>query len=735
MDHGSFDDILGHEGFHEIGSLRFQVRLSLWWQPEHRQQLIVLPIGSKALLKGTKSYFLKSITDEGETYARDIPQLHKYLEAHFTEVRIAFSHFRDLSKSIARSHLEKKTRIETPTVDIPTAGDLGRIQSELGRVRGAKHAFAAFSDLNDEGPDLLDGYLHRAGSDHGRKIQELESLERDTRGRIQAFEHLQRQYERNGSAASYSYSVSSNVQLATSSQEFRDAVHSIVKELIDLHRYQIGQKLGGGRLNIHIEEAALPEIAWFEEWMGGALSPRDLERLTPEFATIQSAMSERLMVSPKEDIQANGSVKEPRKLLGARIASTMLRRLDRANAIYEPPQHVTKSARPLRLGRILCNDTISGDDFLLPLQEANHIYISGTTGSGKSYTGRDIVEEATQYDDLNILILDPRNQWAGILCPEDREKILSMYEDFGMDPQAARGFQFTYHCPGLKIGQSLPAKLAHCAQGRRVVSFKGLDDKQRCKLFSEILEAAFEATTDRESESLRLLIVIEEAHRFTRKRVDETGKAEASRAEIVLDRVVREGRKFGCCVVILSQTIRDFAYDAASIRQNTNTKIFMRNSDREIEYAADFIGDGKQIIQLPTATAIVHNPAWGAVKLRIRPPFSKVWEFGPEETARLIANPTATSNVVSTEARALLRRLQEVFRDRGNGLKICELSELTGITSQRRLQTLLQELEEAMLVRSTRLPERGQPRVIEPIVSTPAEDSPEVSRMETEVME
>lgn len=36
-----------------------------------------------------------------------------------------------------------------------------------------------------------------------------------------------------------------------------------------------------------------------------------------------------------------------------------------------------------------------------------------------------------------------------------------------------------------------------------------------------------------------------------------------SRAESAIDRIAREGRKYGLCLVVVSQTHRDFAYDAA----------------------------------------------------------------------------------------------------------------------------------------------------------------------------
>ena len=69
--------------------------------------------------------------------------------------------------------------------------------------------------------------------------------------------------------------------------------------------------------------------------------------------------------------------------------------------------------------------------------------------------------------------------------------------------------------------------------------------------------------------------MIEEAHRFTKKRVAEDAKTAGEQAEIALDKLIREGQKFGITVDVTSQSIKDFSRDFASIRQNTTTKIFM----------------------------------------------------------------------------------------------------------------------------------------------------------------
>src|SRR5439155_17916909 len=126
-----------------------------------------------------------------------------------------------------------------------------------------------------------------------------------------------------------------------------------------------------------------------------------------------------------------------------------------------------------------------------------------------------------------------------------------------------------------------------------------------------------------------------------------------ARTERALDRIAREGRKFGIVLALISQTMKDFGYELASIRQMTTTKIFLRNSDREIEYASDIIGDGRLLVQLPTGTALVHNASWGVVRIRVRPPYSKVFELGDAEIRQIIGPDRDASKMVSAEAQRL----------------------------------------------------------------------------------
>src|SRR5262245_14470981 len=106
-----FTEILREHGFKCIGELNYRLQLALWWHPsnERRVEVLILQLGGSAILRAAKSYFMKSVTSEGESWVRDLPALHQYLEDHFPEMRISFSHFRDVPAELAE--LEARRRM------------------------------------------------------------------------------------------------------------------------------------------------------------------------------------------------------------------------------------------------------------------------------------------------------------------------------------------------------------------------------------------------------------------------------------------------------------------------------------------------------------------------------------------------------------------------------------------------------------------------------------------------
>jgi hypothetical protein len=581
--------------------------------------------------------------------------------------------------------------------------------------------------LSELDADLLSGYARQHGRSQQREIAELETQIQREQERLSLFRHLQREYERKGSAAVYNFSINSNLQAPENPGRFRDALRAVVKELLDQDRYLVRQKLQGSRLNIHIAEAEEPVMCWIEQWMGGALSPTQLQRLGPVFDAAR-ASADHVMVTPDEPIVVDGHVRHAEKHLAARFVSTVLTRLDKTNTAGQKalldPESVPPEAMPLNVGVRTDETGRNLGAVAVPLTQIVHGYISGTTGAGKSFAVRAIVEEAARYQELGILVLDPRNQFVGLLVPEDRPEILGRYSEFGIDARQARGFKFNYIAPGLPFAPALPEALTSLAVGRSIVSFKGLDDARRCLLAGRILDAVFAEISHRESERPRLLVVVDEAQLLTRKKVDESAKAAAAHAERALDKFAREARKHGGMLLLVSQSMKDFSHELASLRQMTNTKIFLRNSDREIEYASDVIGNGRMLVQLPTGTGVLHNANWGIHRLRFRPPYSKVYELSEVEIRRLIG-PGADAPVgMTSEATKLLAAIRERTSHDNSALNLSQAAELAGITSRRRLHELVAELEQAGAIYTRQLAERGRPRVIELRNQIPEADTP-----------
>jgi len=145
----------------------------------------------------------------------------------------------------------------------------------------------------------------------------------------------------------------------------------------------------------------------------------------------------------------------------------------------------------------------------------------------------------------------------------------------------------------------------------------------------------------------------------------------------------------------------------------TTTKIFLRNSDREIEYAADIVGDGRLLVQLPTGTALVHNANWGTVRIRVRPPYSKVFELREAEVRKLFAPGGGSARPLTAEAQRILTIIVGVNATPDHPLNMTRLASLAAVSSKRRLLELVNELTEAGKIRTQTLAERGRPRIIE----------------------
>lgn len=710
MSDNYYDEILHAKGFTPVGELRHHLHLRIWWHPTAKVEITVLRIGDTVVLKGHKNYYVQAITSDGVTFVRDIGGLHTWLEAHCPSIQIHLAHHRDIPPELAQRELQKRMDIESPTQSLPSTLRLGELQRELAQARRRTRSTTALSALSS-GTDLASQYLRSQFHGDSARVRDLERAVANEQERLGVLAHLQRQYREKGSAACYALSISSNLQTANARDEFADTVAMITKELADLHRYEVMQRFRGGRLNIQLVEASDPLWSWVETFLGGALSPMQVSRLSDDLAALKAAALASTIVTPDDPIVINDGVRHTEVHLGARVIGDLLSRvdvIDRCGAqVALDPAALTPELLPLRIGTRLDENNNPIGPAALPLAKMVHGYVSGTTGSGKSFLSRVLIEEAAAYPKLNILVIDPRNQSGGILLPEDRPEILRRYDEFKMPRTDARGFKFDYCAAAIDGVKSIPDNLKQLGTGRWIVSLKNMDDQERRQTAAEILEAVLAAHQTEESEQLRLLIVIEEAHLFTRRRVAEFAKSAAARVERAIDRCSREARKFGVAMLVVSQKIYDFE---TSVRQMMRTRLILQNADRELVHVSAFIDDQRQVATLATGTVLIHNSDWGLTKVRVRPPRSKVFEMADRDMARLVKSDGSMTLGIDAQ------RVLDIVRQHASAatpLHLSRLAGLLGISSKRRLQELIEQLTVARLIHTRQLPERGRPRVVE----------------------
>jgi hypothetical protein len=133
-----YTDALRAAGFTAIGGIDYRVSVTAWWHPQERMQVLLLPIGETVLIKADKSYYLQSVSEAGETWSRDLPALHDWLENHLPEVRIAFSHFRDVPEGLASKEARRQSAGRSPREEVPMLEHLAALQQRLRQSQACR---------------------------------------------------------------------------------------------------------------------------------------------------------------------------------------------------------------------------------------------------------------------------------------------------------------------------------------------------------------------------------------------------------------------------------------------------------------------------------------------------------------------------------------------------------------------------------------------------------------------
>jgi len=280
-----------------------------------------------------------------------------------------------------------------------------------------------------------------------------------------------------------------------------------------------------------------------------------------------------------------------------------------------------RNERSIFLGKIA---ETKHEAFLDVDELTKHMIIAGSTGSGKTVTAQVLVEEALQKG-ISVIVIDPTVQWTGFMKPLRDEAMRNRYELFKMRKSETRGWPAEIIKASLagvdeKSFQTNPGEL-------KIFVTSHLREKEIDVFITNIISSFF-AKTPLESQKLTTLLVFEEIHRILPKYGGQ------GIGLVALERAVREFRKWGIGIILISQVLEDFA---GEIRANIGTELQLRTAyEEDLDKVRLKYGDptAKAVVREETGTAMLHNSSYNIGKpffVMIRPPYHDISRISEPE--------------------------------------------------------------------------------------------------------
>lgn len=262
-------------------------------------------------------------------------------------------------------------------------------------------------------------------------------------------------------------------------------------------------------------------------------------------------------------------------------------------------------------------------------QLKQHILIAGGTGAGKTVSGMIIAEEILQRN-IPVIVLDPTGQWSGFMKPCTERKMLDCYRKFGLKTSQRRKYRgkvLEIRDPFTKVDLLDMAKKGQIL----ILSLEKLQPRYVDVFTKRFIRSVF-ASNPKETTELKLLIVSEEVHRFL-------PKYGGQNAYLALEAGVREFRKWGIGLILISQVLTDFK---GAIRANIGT---------ETQFRTKYSGDINRVkakygavyssftAKLPVGTGMYQNPEFNDGKpyfIEFRPLYHNPLGLTDAERERIV---------------------------------------------------------------------------------------------------
>jgi len=256
-----------------------------------------------------------------------------------------------------------------------------------------------------------------------------------------------------------------------------------------------------------------------------------------------------------------------------------------------------KNERSLSLGKI----AESYFDAYMDIDElTKHMIIAGSTGSGKTVAGQVVIEEALSKK-VAVVVIDPTCQWTGFLKELEDEAMKKRNAMFNMKKDRVK---IPVTIINLNANTTVKEAKSYLNNGELTIFTANLLTEAELDIFIHKFVTSFFSNVPNESQELKVLLVFEEIHRILPK-YGGTGAG-----FLAIERGVREFRKWGIGIILISQVLEDFR---GEIRANIGTEIQMRTSyEVDLGKITTKYGDpiAKAVVRAETGTGLFHNSAY-----------------------------------------------------------------------------------------------------------------------------
>jgi len=581
-----------------VGSTQVDPETLFFWNNDNQATVEITVLEEDFyLVRTSKSYILRKQDKEGqETWDRNLRKLNKYLSETFHSFQISVNYSNEISKEVTSS-------FETAKEAAAHTEQLKREKQKL--VEKIK----SLESSKSHGFDDLEPVLEDKLADHYSRLDSVESNLENLLEVLQKKKTEIGEWQDNGVISSYFFTFSTEPEI-TRQENLNQIIDNHLEQVFNYHQHSVKQTLTrrSGNFKLVVDELETPRM--FKRLQHTSLlnpaSFQQLENQNPEISDelnqLRKDQLKQYQAYAVEDLAVNDEVFERSKATPAQAVNSLLQDLE--------SEKVADTSNLPNNGPIL--GTATGTELPAGIDPSNipHYYICGSTGSGKSYTKRILMENCLSLG-YNTISITPRDleSLAAALPYKDNEN--------------GRGLAGDYYWPEHDSLPNLPEQTAELFNGAKFITLRNTlkPDKDQfiTRLFTEV--------ADQGQLDKPLFIFLDEAHLF----------AQGDPAEAI-QKAVRQTRKFGVHVVLITQSPMDFNYNYKHIRENTQGNFFLQGE--YFDYADQLLDDSSVITDLEQGNAIFQGRGQPQIEIDMRKPLSQVEQLGEkqvEEVEKLVS--------------------------------------------------------------------------------------------------